>query len=182
MPNQRTHGQNRNYVCLVCFTKPLKVELGKTIWIIKDVYLQRIHKYFMSNYDPDDPKYPNGLCGCCKTKLQRIESAKEKAKKDKVEVDVSKLPTLPDIVDYPSMNFPRVGTRSSAVSELKDLADCPCDICKVALSNPGQKGNTFGGKSKTGPHQLGRPPNPKTPKPQNPMRGIKARNSEVSCR
>ena len=134
----RTHGQNRNYVCLVCFTKPLKAEINKNIWVIKDPYLQRIHKYFMQNYDPDNQKYPNGLCNCCKTKLFRIEKAEIEAKKENSEVDISKLPTLPDIVDYPSFEFPRVGTRSSGVSELKDLTNCPCEICKVALSNPSQ--------------------------------------------
>ena len=58
----RTHGENRNYVCLLCFTKPLKVELNKNIWVIQGVQLERIHKFFMSNYDPDDQEYPNGVC------------------------------------------------------------------------------------------------------------------------
>ena len=117
----RTHGQNRSYVCLVCFTKPLKAELNKNIWVIQGVHLQRIHKYFMQNYDPNNQKYPNGLCGCCKTKLQRIEKAEETAKKENRDVNFSALPDLPDPVDYQSFEFPRVGTRSSGVTELNDL-------------------------------------------------------------
>ena len=112
----RTHGQNRNYVCLLCFTKPLKAEINKTIWVIQGVQLQRVHKFFMSNYDPDDQKYPNGICGCCKLKLLNIEKAVKKAEEDKVELDVSALPTLPDIVAYSTFQFPRVGTRSSEVT------------------------------------------------------------------
>ena len=78
----RTHGENRGYVCLLCFQKPLKAELNKTIWIVQGVQLERVHKYFMSNYDPSDQRYANGICGSCKTKLSKIdqfEQAKEKA-------------------------------------------------------------------------------------------------------
>ena len=138
MPPSRTHGQNRNYVCLLCFTKPLKVELNKNIWVIQGVQLERIHKFFMSNYDPDDQEYPNGVCNNCKTKLLKYEQADIKAKAENKCLEVSALPKLPDIVDYPSFQFPRVGTRSSEVSELKDLTNCSCEICKVALSNPSQ--------------------------------------------
>ena len=164
MPPSRTHGQNRSHVCLICFTKPLKAELNKNIWVIQGVQLQRVHKYFMSNFDPNDQKYPNGICTCCKSKLLKIENADKKAEKENVELDPSTLPSLPDLVDYPSLNFPRVGTRSSGVAELKDLTNCPCEICKVALANPSQVGHSFGGQNKTGPHQIGRPPNPE-PKP-----------------
>ena len=83
MPPSRTHGENRNYVCLICFTKPLKAELNKTIWVIQGVQLQRVQKYFMSNYDPNDQRYANGICSCCKLKLLKIEKQKQRKLKKK---------------------------------------------------------------------------------------------------
>ena len=55
----RTHNENRSYVCLICFTKPLKPELRKNLFIINGVILERVQKYFLENYDPGDEKLPN---------------------------------------------------------------------------------------------------------------------------
>ena len=88
------------------------------------------------------------ICSTCKTKLQRISNN---------DLDKS---ALPDPVDFASLHFPRI-SRTSGVTDLKDLTNCSCSICEIALTFCGQVGHNFGGQSKQRPHQLGRPPIPK---------------------
>ena len=68
MPNKaRCHEECRGVICLICFQKELK-----NIRMIKDETLERVQKYFIVDYDPADPKLPNGICGKCRKLLLEV--------------------------------------------------------------------------------------------------------------
>ena len=46
-----THNQNREKICLICFTKPKESNRRK---IQTGPFLTRIKAYFMENYDPNN--------------------------------------------------------------------------------------------------------------------------------
>ena len=58
------HETNRKKICLVCWTKPLKWE--SNMRQIQGEVLDRVKKYFMSNYKPTDDKLPSGICSRCR--------------------------------------------------------------------------------------------------------------------
>ena len=123
---------------------------------ITGIVLNRVQKYFMEDFNPNDQNLPNGICGRCRNILLDIDSGKPAA--------------LEDPVDFSTLNFPVLTRTFGGVTELKDLQGCTCSICLIARANPGQVGHTFGGKTKKGPFPVGRPPLPgpkrlATPKP-----------------
>ena len=63
--------------------------------------LTRIQKYSFENQDPSDLKLPNGICGCCSTKLLRLENKKLGKDKDKPLPEV----IMPDPVDFSKLRF-----------------------------------------------------------------------------
>ena len=142
MPNTgSTHGQNRSKVCLFCFQK------GSTMFPITGLTLQRVKTHFLANFDPSDQKMPISICSRCRNMLNAVEHSDEK-KRIKVE-------QLPEVVDFSRLDFPVI-TRSSGVTDLKDLKDCPCLICKVATESvknaPGKCG-----QGQLHSHKAGRP-------------------------
>ena len=94
--------------------------------------------YNLSEFDPDDPHFPYGLCSYCNNIINRNPTQ------------------LPAPYDFSVLKFP-VLTRSSGAQSpyLDDYKDCDCGICKVGRENAGTVGHQFGKKSL---HNLGRPP------------------------
>ena len=126
----RTHDQNRELVCLVCFKKG-----NSMIKIDSGVNLSRVQKYFIENYDPNEEKIPNGLCSRCRIILLDIEQGKKSVS------------ALPEPMDFSSLIFPAI-TRSSKVNNLKDFQHCTCSICSIVRVYPNDH---------TKPYPLGRP-------------------------
>ena len=116
MPKEgSTHGQNRSKVCLLCFQK------GSTMFPITGLTLQRIKSHFLANFEPSDQKMPISICGRCRNMLNAVEHSDEK-KRMKVE-------QLPEVIDFSQLDFPVI-TRSSGVTDLKDLKNCSCSVKK----------------------------------------------------
>ena len=145
--NKHNHGFYRSQVCLICFKK---TDFMKIVYVINKegqkvpgAILKRVREEYFENFNPEDSKLPNGICGRCNNLLNRNPSA------------------LLDPIDFSSLRFP-VLTRSIGenVSNLDDLLNCTCDICKVGRENAGSPGHKYGGKRKQGNYPRGRPPTP----------------------
>ena len=105
---------------------------------IVGVTLSRVIKYFMEDFDPSDVKLPNGICTHCRNILLNIEKEKPAA--------------LNDPIDFSKLSFPVLTRKYESISDLGDLRDCPCSICVIAKTNPGQINNSFGGQKKKEGH------------------------------
>ena len=148
-----THDQNREKICLLCFTKPKESNRRK---IQDGPILTRIQTFFMQNYNPNIQYMPNGICTRCAGLLNAIEKAKENCKKLKCSCignnhnngDKESL-KLPDPVDFSALEIPTI-TRNNTI-------ECSCSICKIAREYVGNIGNRFGGRSKVDHHKLGVP-------------------------
>ena len=64
MPNHaRTHDENRNILCLLCFGK------SKDMRQITNENRELIERYFIHGYDPDDYRLPSAICSTCRRVL-----------------------------------------------------------------------------------------------------------------
>ena len=108
-----THEQNRNKVCLIC-SKKIKLPKKKSLLTPQDV--NRIKLFLKPDFDQNNEKFPNALCGSCRCKLTRK----------------SKTPdlNLPSLKDYDSVIKITPGTRSNL--------PCSCLICEI-----GREKNVF---------------------------------------
>ena len=137
----KTHNENRQLVCLICFKK------GSRMLRITDKELGRIRKYFMEDFDPMNEKLPNGTCSRCRLLLYRIENGK---------------PCVIDKgVDYSMLRFPAMTRFRGMGRVLGQITNCPCSICVIARDHPGYENSTYRGYPGTGKarsYTLGRPP------------------------
>ena len=129
----RTHAESQSHVCLLCFQK------GSSMLKIANVNLQRVKKYFLEDFDPNDSKLPNRICTRCRNLLGKVENG------SKIVSD------LPDPVDFNALSFPKI-TRTLGTTTLGELVGCTCSICIVA--NTVQTANNF-----KKPFKKGRPLN-----------------------
>lgn len=134
MPNALTHDQCRLQICLMCGQKGSSM---KEI-LPGSVLLQRVNKYQISNYSPDNLKLPKGICA--------------RDRKLLLDVDSQKLPTdrVQDPPDFSEWDFGGLTSRQLLV--WNDSTECKCTICNLAKVNRGTPGN-----SKEVPFTLGRP-------------------------
>ena len=95
--------------------------------VISGIALTRIQVHFLTNYNSNDQKFPNGICGRCRYLMTNVDRPSGDAKR----IESS---DLPDVVDFSKLQFP-VMTRSSGSLTLGELVDCTCDICKIATEN-----------------------------------------------
>lgn len=70
MPKAKTHDENRNQICLLCFGKT------KSMFSVKDGLKDLFEKYL--EYDALDERLPRVLCSTCKRDLYRVENGSEK--------------------------------------------------------------------------------------------------------
>ena len=141
-----SHAQNRAKVCLLCFEK------GSSMTVISGLVLNRGKNHFLTNYNPNDQKFPNGICTRCRNLLTNVDRPSDDAKR----VESS---ALPDVVDFPKLQFPVI-TRSSGSLSLGELVNCTCDICKIATENAVTAPDRFAGPGQGRAHEAGRPPIP----------------------
>ena len=157
----RTHDQNRAYVCLNCGKKPIRAQLGTTIWVIQGNLLEFVRRYIKGkqNYNPNFQRSMNGICGCCRQKLFRIE--KNRIENEKLRAENKPLkPTifsiLGDPFDLSDLSFPNIPDNELAVKQ-----NCPCSICLIAKETPANSPIKFGGRNqRSNPPSAGRPVNP----------------------
>ena len=128
--SKRNHSDNRKLVCLLCFQK------GSSMTMIANKTLDRVKTYWFENYESNDERLPNGICGRCRILLEKVEKG------------VKKSTDLPECIDYNQLHFPKL-TRSSGNVNLEELIDCNCSICEVS------KGPSF--YKKVSPYKVGRP-------------------------
>ena len=119
--------------------------------VISGIALTRIQVHFLTNYNSNDQKFPNGICGRCRYLMTNVDRPSGDAKR----IESS---DLPDVVDFSKLQFP-VMTRSSGSLTLGELVDCTCDICKIATENVVTT-NRFAGTGNRSVHQVGRPRKP----------------------
>ena len=143
----RTHDQNRAYVCLNCGKKPIRAHLGTTIWVIQGNLLEFVRRYIKGkqNYNPNFQRSMNGICGCCRQKLFRIE--KNRIENEKLRAENKPLkPTifsiLGDPFDLSDLSFPNIPDNELAVKQ-----NCPCSICLIAKETPANSPIKFGGRN-----------------------------------
>lgn len=103
MLKARTHDENRNQVCLLCFGKT------KEMFLVKERLKELVKKHV--EYDETDERLPRVLCATCKRDLSRIEAGSGQF------VRLSKFSDLQTL---------RKSTRSS------DTRLCGCQICELA--------------------------------------------------
>lgn len=103
MPKAKTHDENRNQICLLCFGKT------KSMFLVNDVLKDLVKKYL--EYDALDDRLPRVLCSTCKRDLYRVEDGSEKCVR------------LPKFSDLKAIRKP---TRSSI------SATCDCFVCELA--------------------------------------------------
>ena len=139
-----SHAQNRAKVCLLCFEK------GSSMTVISGLVLNRVKNHFLTNYNPNDQKFPNGICARCRNLLINVDRPSDDAKR----VESS---DLPDVVDFSKLQFPVI-TRSSGSLSLGELVNCTCDICKKATENAVSTPGRFAGPGQGRSHEVGRPP------------------------
>ena len=101
-----THDENRFKVCIIC--------MEKGDCKISDVVKQRIHAYFIENYDVNDQCCPAAICARCRAHLLDIESGKK---------DPSVLPTPYDFSQITPFVRPTRANPSPV---------CECCICLTA--------------------------------------------------
>ena len=121
----KTHRIFRSQVCLVCAKK------GSSPRNITGKLLEQVHKYWIENYDPTNPKLPSSLCSRCRHLFYEIDKG------------TKTIEDLPELFDFSQLKFPK-HTRST--SNLDDLTHCQCDLCLIGS----QKGNAV-------PYPMGRP-------------------------
>lgn len=63
----KTHAQCRVSICLLCFSKTKELRQVR-----KDQEIV-IKKYFFSNYDANDERFPSVLCGSCRHIVREYE-------------------------------------------------------------------------------------------------------------
>ena len=67
----KNHMQNRFKVCILCMRKAPHI-------ISKLVAGQlRLQVQGLENYDPEDPKLPQGICNTCRANLAKITNGKK---------------------------------------------------------------------------------------------------------
>ena len=142
MPKQQSHAQNRAKVCLLCFQK------GSSMTVISGTVLTRIQVHFLTSYNSNDQKFPNGIC----TRCRKLMTSVDRPSGDPQRIESS---ALPDVVDFSKLQFP-VMTRSSGSLSLGELLNCTCDICKIATENA-VTAHRFTGNNNTSVHEIGRP-------------------------
>ena len=103
MPKARTHDENRNQICLLCFGKT------KEMLLFKERLKELVNKHV--EYDETDERLPRVLCATCKRDLSRIEAGSEQCVR------------LPNFFDLQTL---RKSTRSS------DTRLCDCQIYELA--------------------------------------------------
>ena len=89
----KTHQELRSLVCLVCGLK------GSSPRKLTGEILKKVQKHFFSNYDPsmvDIEKFPSSCCSKCYNDLVAVENGKKTSD------------DLPDIIDFPQLNFPKI--------------------------------------------------------------------------
>ena len=132
MPKAMTHDEGRGLICVFDFKKIIPKESGRII--TETNYAKRIRQFWQEDYNPNDPYFANGICAPHRNLLLEIEN-KNKPASD-----------LPPPIDYSLLKFPAI-TRSSGVTDIKNLRNCDCDICVIARDNPGKKGHAYGGSN-----------------------------------
>ena len=100
------HHENRKKVCLVCFEKAK--------YPLTAIIIDRIHSYFIEDYDQTDQCFPNGICAKCRSDLLEISNGKKG-------VDI-----LPTPFDFAFIVPFTTQTRSDCGPK------CFCPICKTA--------------------------------------------------
>ena len=78
---------------------------------ISGVNLSRVLKYFMVDFDPNNPKLPNGICTHCRRIL--------------FEIDKGKPATLDYPIDYSKLSFPVLTRRYKCLDDIGELKDFP---------------------------------------------------------
>lgn len=101
-----SHEQNRNKVCLLCCRKANTKKRNMTL---TDQDISRIKQFVQPDFDRNNPKFPNALCGTCRCKLTR------KTKSPELEI--------PKLKDFNSMIEITPATRSNL--------PCNCYICNI---------------------------------------------------
>lgn len=144
-----THDSHRSMVC--AFLHNGVLGKGKSNTTIKkgDVNYQRIIEFTpLKSYDPDDQKYPNGICTQHRTHLVQIAQVDkdQKLKPEEKEAKKNALIAKLDKTVCPSLYiFP------GSARLMKNDTECRCLYCLLAEESCGTVGNTFGGaKSKRG--------------------------------
>lgn len=103
MPKARTHKENREKICLLCFGKT------KCMYSVKGKLKNLVEEYL--EYDDLDERLPSVVCSTCKRDLYKLKNSSEHC------VKLSNLSDLKAILS---------STRSS------DNDTCYCVVCELA--------------------------------------------------
>ena len=109
------HDQNRKKVCAPC-GKKLTV---KGIREVCDREIELIQKHINPNYNKDNPVFPTGYCGTCRSKLSRAEKNN-------------------DNINLPMLNYEDINLVKSLRSN-QSIDTCNCNIYLTATSKAKNK-------------------------------------------
>ena len=84
------HDQNRKKVCAPCGKKLTVKEIRE----VSDREIELIQKHINPNYNRDNPVFPTGCCGTCRSKLYRAEKSNKNI-------------NLPTMLNYEDINLVR---------------------------------------------------------------------------
>ena len=107
----KSHDENRGKVCLICF--PKKPKNRPQLRKIGGVVLERVKKYFLPDYDPENQLYPTGICSNCRNTLHLISQGK---------ADATLLPKPANFPELPTPTKTRQGP-------------CACKMCNLTEEN-----------------------------------------------